>query len=213
MSKSYSLRASAYLQIQPIKGLVFKSQFGYNMSASTYRSYSAIAHWSNNSNVTMDNVGQSASAGHDWKLDNTLSYTFNLGDHQIDAMVGQTLEKWGMGENVSSGGNNSIFPGYITPTTDVSSVMNYAWVDNTKPTELSQRSAGGSVWGSGAIASFFGRVNYNYKEKYLLTLIFRADGSSNFAKGKRWVISPPHRLDGFFQTKTSWPAQPVWLTS
>ena len=190
MSKSYSLRASAYLQIQPIKGLVFKSQFGYNMSASTYRSYSAIAHWSNNSNVTMDNVGQSASAGHDWKLDNTLSYTFNLGDHQIDAMVGQTLEKWGMGENVSSGGNNSIFPGYITPTTDVSSVMNYAWVDNTKPTELSQRSAGGSVWGSGAIASFFGRVNYNYKEKYLLTLIFRADGSSNFAKGKRWGYFP-----------------------
>ena len=189
-SKSYSLRTTAYLEIQPIKNLVFRSQFGYNMSASNYRSYTAISAWSNNARTSIDNVSQSGSMGHDWKLDNTLSYSFNLTDNQFDIIIGQTAEKWGMGQNISASGSNSIFPGYINPTTDIRSVMNYAWVDNTKPTELSQRGAGGSVWGEGAIASFFGRINYNYKEKYMATVIFRADGSSNFARGKRWGYFP-----------------------
>ncbi len=189
-SKSYSLRTTAYLEIQPIKNLVFRSQFGYNMSASNYRSYTAISAWSNNARTSIDNVSQSGSMGHDWKLDNTLSYSFNLTDNQFDIIIGQTAEKWGMGQNISASGSNSIFPGYINPNTDISSVMNYAWVDNTKPTELSQRGAGGSVWGEGAIASFFGRINYNYKEKYMATVIFRADGSSNFARGKRWGYFP-----------------------
>lgn len=41
-----------------------------------------------------------------------------------------------------------------------------------------------------SISSFFGRVNYDYKETYLLTLVMRADGSSNFAKGNRWGYFP-----------------------
>lgn len=189
-SKSYSLRTTAYLEIQPIKNLVFRSQFGYNMGASNYRSYTSIAAWSNNARTSIDNVSQNGSMGHDWKIDNTLSYSFNLNENQFDILVGQTAEKWGMGQSISSSGANSIFPGYISPDTNVDDVMNYAWVDNTKPTELSQRGAGGSTWGKGAIASFFGRINYNYKEKYMATLIFRADGSSNFARGKRWGYFP-----------------------
>jgi TonB-linked SusC/RagA family outer membrane protein len=160
------------------------------MSASNYRSYTAISAWSNNARTSIDNVSQSGSMGHDWKVDNTLSYSFNLNDNQFDVLIGQTAEKWGMGLNLNSSGANSIFPGYISPNTNIKDVMNYAWVDNTKPTELSQRGAGGSVWGEGAIASFFGRINYNYKEKYMATLIFRADGSSNFARGKRWGYFP-----------------------
>ncbi len=38
--------------------------------------------------------------------------------------------------------------------------------------------------------SFFGRLNYNYKERYLLTLTFREDGSSKFARGKQWGFFP-----------------------
>ena len=38
--------------------------------------------------------------------------------------------------------------------------------------------------------SYFGRINYNYKEKYLLSATARADGSSKFAKGNRWGFFP-----------------------
>lgn len=45
-------------------------------------------------------------------------------------------------------------------------------------------------WGAGGLASFFGRINYDYNETYLLSLIMRADGSSNFAKDHRWGYFP-----------------------
>ncbi len=181
LSKNYALQSSAYLEIQPIKNLVFRSQFGYKMTASSYRSYDGIRHLSNNTNVTMDNVYQSASSGHNITLDNTVAYKFKVADkHQFDVVLGQSVEKWGMGSDINASGNNSIFEGSF----------DHAWVSNTKPTELSQRGAGGSPWGEGALASFFGRANYNYKETYMASLTMRADGSSNFAKGKRWGYFP-----------------------
>jgi TonB-linked SusC/RagA family outer membrane protein len=201
LSKNYALQSSAYLEIQPIKNLVFRSQFGYKMTASSYRSYDGIRHLSNNTNVTMDNVYQSASSGHNITLDNTIAYKFNVADlHQFDVVVGQSVEKWGMGSNIDASGNNSIFEGSF----------DHAWVDNTKPTVLSQRGAGGSPWGEGALASFFGRANYNYKETYMASLTMRADGSSNFAKGKRWGYFPSASAgwvmtnEGFMEDTKSW---------
>lgn len=201
LSKNYALQSSAYLEIQPIKNLVFRSQFGYKMTASSYRSYDGIRHLSNNTNVTMDNVYQSASSGHNFTLDNTIAYKFNVADlHQFDVVVGQSVEKWGMGSNINASGNNSIFEGSF----------DHAWVDNTKPTELSQRGAGGSPWGEGALASFFGRANYNYKETYMASLTMRADGSSNFAKGNRWGYFPSASAgwvvtnEGFMENTKSW---------
>ena len=211
LSENYGLQTSAYLEIQPIKNLIVKSQFGYRMSASRYRSYDGIRHLSNNTNVTIDEVSQSASSGHNYTFDNTVSYSFVINEaNKFDVVLGQSIEKWGMGANVNSSGKNSIFPG----------LFDYAWVDNTKPTELSQRGAGGSPWGDGSLASFFGRINYNYNETYLLSLVMRADGSSNFSRGNRWgyfpsvsagwVISNESFLDGtrqwldFLKIRGSW---------
>src|SRR5690606_2306157 len=77
----------------------------------------------------------------------------------------------------------------------------------------------GVHWPMGSIASVFGRVNYNYNETYMATLTLRADGSSNFAPGKRWgyfpsasvgwVLSNEDFLQGneginFFKLRASW---------
>lgn len=181
LSTNYALQSSAYTEIQPIKNLVFRSQFGYKMTSSTYRSYDGIRHLSNNTNVTLDNVFQNAGSGYNTTLDNTLAYKFIVADsHQLDVLVGQSVEKWGMGSNINASGNNSIFAGSFAN----------AWVDNTKPTVLAQRGAGGSPWGEGALASFFGRANYNFKETYLASFTMRADGSSNFPSGNRWGYFP-----------------------
>jgi TonB-linked SusC/RagA family outer membrane protein len=201
LNKSYALQTSAYLEVQPIRNLTFRSQFGFKMSASAYRAYDGIRHLSNNINVTLDRVDQNAGSGHSTTFDNTLTYRFKIADqHQFDAMIGQSLEKWGMGQNVNASGNNSIFPG----------LFDYAWVDNTKPTVLSQRNAGGSPWGSGALASFFGRVNYNLKETYMASFTMRADGSSNFARGNRWGYFPSASAgwvmsnESFLESTKSW---------
>ena len=46
------------------------------------------------------------------------------------------------------------------------------------------------------LASFFGRFNYRFDERYLFTFTMRADGSSKFAKGNRWGISRQLLLPG-----------------
>lgn len=180
LSKNHNLNTSAYLQIQPVKGLIFKSQFGYKMSASSFRDWSKIYSASNLDMNANEHVGQNQSVGYNWTLENTLLYQLRLDLHSADIVIGQSAEKWGYGENVSSGASINIFNGE----------WKYAWVDNMKPNALDQISAGGSPWGTGALASFFGRVNYNYKETYMASFTMRADGSSNFARGNRWGYFP-----------------------
>jgi len=181
LNKDHVLNTSVYLQIQPIRGLVFKSQFGYGMSGGTYRTHDEIARWSDNANQSVERVHQSASLGYNWTLDNTVTYNFAYEEHGVMLQAGQAVEKWGYGENISSGGSINNFTGLG---------WDYAWTDNLRPTQLSERTAGGEPWGEGAMASFWGRAMYNYMEKYMITVTMRADGSSNFARGNRWGYFP-----------------------
>src|SRR5690606_35625309 len=48
----------------------------------------------------------------------------------------------------------------------------------------------GAPWDKYRRASYFGRLSYNYLEKYIFNATFRKDGSSNFAKGHRWGFFP-----------------------
>lgn len=181
-SNKFTLQTSTYLQVEPIKNLVFKSQYGFKYSSSASREYTNVYKLSTQTEVTVDEISQNASSGHSWTLDNTLSYHFPvLNDHIFDVVMGQSVEKWGYGQRVGASAQNSIYSG---------AGFDYAWVSNTKPKELSQVGYSGSPLDEGGIASFFGRVNYNYHEKYLATITLRADGSSNFAKSHRWGYFP-----------------------
>lgn len=176
ISKSHGLNMTAYLKIEPIKNLIFKSQFGYKMSSNDYRSYTPVYKISQTNFNSVDNVTQSGGQGWSYTIDNTLNYILNKGKHNIDAMVGQSFEKWGMGENYSAKSSNLIFSGF-----------DYAWLSNAQSTT---HTVSGGPWDSGALASFFGRINYNYNETYMASAILRVDGSSNFARGHRWGYFP-----------------------
>ena len=52
-----------------------------------------------------------------------------------------------------------------------------------------------------AMRSYFGRINLNWDNKYLLEANLRADGSSKFAPGNRWDIFRPFQPDGAFLKK------------
>ena len=179
-NKEHALNTMVYLQIQPIKGVTFRSQFGYRMSGGTWRDQNQIANWNNVNPAFVESVGQSAWIGYEWKLSNNLTYQTSFNRHNITVQVGQDAEKWGFGESVGANGRINIF--------DLG--WDYAWVNNLQPSPTNMPGISGSPWGEGAIASFWGRAMYNYKETYLLTLIMRADGSSNFARGHRWGKFP-----------------------
>jgi hypothetical protein len=130
---------------------------------------------------TIDKVNQSLSSGHNWTWENTIAYSFNKGQHSFNALIGQSLEKWGMGESLNVTNGYSLFDDFA-----------HAWIDNTQNLTSGVTTLYGSPWGEGGIASFFSRVNYDYKETYMLSAVMRADGSSNFAAslGIFSVVSP-----------------------
>lgn len=179
-SRGYGLNLSANLKISPIKNLVVKSQFNYKMSASTYRDYSKIFKLTTRDFSDNDIVSQSASAGWDWSWENTINYKFDIAqDHHFDALIGNTLEKNGFGESVNARNKNGKWP----------NDWEHAYVSNMSG-DPGTGDVGGMTWGDYGLASFFGRINYDYKEKYLLSVVVRRDGSVNFMRGHRWGTFP-----------------------
>lgn len=179
-SKNHDLAGSFYLELQPVRNLVYRSQFGYKMSASSYRSYSPIYTLSATAFRSNDQVSHNMSAGLSWTFENTLTYNFKLAEaHSFTVLAGTSAEKWGLGDNVGGTNVNSLFNDF-----------QHAYLDNTPLITLDKTSIGSSPWGEGSLMSYFGRISYSYKEKYMATAILRADGSSNFAPGKRWGYFP-----------------------
>ena len=179
-SKNHNLNMSANVQIQPIKGLILKSQFGYKLSANTYRGYTPAFEDLSSTNINkVASANQSASLGWNYTFENTLNYKFKINSNHFDALVGQSVEKWGLGESVGGTNINLLFDGW-----------KYAYLSNTTGATAGSTSVTGGPWSQGGLASFFGRINYDYNETYMATVVMRADGSSNFAPGKRWGYFP-----------------------
>ena len=179
-AKSYSIRVNPYIEIQPVKGLIFKSNFGYKYYATENRSYMPAYNLGGKSIETLDRVNQSMISSYSYTIENTINYKTSINNaHNINALLGQSVEANGFGASISGSNRGSIFDSF-----------DYAYLNNVKTLNTSNLSINGSPNGRSSISSVFGRVNYDYKEKYLASVIMRADGSSNFAKGKQWGYFP-----------------------
>lgn len=192
ITKNHWLQANVYLQLEPLKGLKLKTSFGYQMSAATWRSFVPVYKLSTQNFANENQVSQGSNSGNQWQWENTINYVFKLGNHSFDALLGQSIEKTGMGEGVSGTNINSIFNDF-----------KHAWLDNTPVISSSRTQLSGSPWGDGRLSSFFGRINYDYDNRYMATVVLRADGSSNFARGHRWGWFPSVSA-GWIMTEEKW---------
>ena len=108
----------------------------------------------------------------------TLTYSKRLfTDHKFDIMVGQEYRN-------EMSNNNYMYNTRFSEALSPEDVFANFGMGNGVPTVTSFVDADVKT------ISFFGRLNYNYKERYLLTLTFREDGSSKFARGKQWGFFP-----------------------
>ena len=209
-TQSHNLRVNPYLEIQPLKGLILRSSFGYKLSTYQGRSYVPVYDLGGRSNAVLDQVNQSLSTGYGFQFENTINYKTRINNaHNINALIGQSIEMNGFGNSVSGSNQGSIFNSF-----------EYAYLSNVKTLNASNLSINGAPWAKSSIESFFGRVNYDYKEKYMASIIMRADGSSNFAKGKQWgyfpsvaagwlmseesFMEPTRKVIDYFKLRASW---------
>ena len=114
-------------------------------------------------------------------------------------MVGGSAEKIGLGESLSGDNANSLFNSF-----------DYAYLVNNKTIDPAFTHLSGSPQVMSRIVSGFSRLSYDYQQTYLLTAVFRADASSNFAPGKRvgyfpsvsggWAVTN----ENFMESTKSW---------
>ena len=199
-NKGWRLQTNFFLEFSPIKDLTWRTSAGWLYRHRESRSYTPVYELSAKSSNPNDDISQSQSYSIRWSLENTLNWKKSFGLHNIDALLGQSVEKWGYGNGVSVTNSNSLFPGSF----------DHAYIANANVVDPAYTSIGGSPESQGSLASFFGRVNYNYNETYLLSLVLRADGSSNFAHGKRWGYFPSVSAgwvmtnESFMESTKSW---------
>lgn len=168
------------------KNLKFKTEFGYDTyKVDTKRFYGPTTYY-------VKNVPASANQGKPaitltnqyrtkFRNTNTISYDFKdifgkNSDHSLNVLLGEEyiVMKNELMTNTAHG-----FPANFTSAE--------AWKFTTQgtPFEINDFYDPDDI-----LNSYFGRINYNYKEKYLLSATARADGSSKFAKGNRWGFFP-----------------------
>ena len=187
---SQRLMADVYAELEPVKNLKLRSVFGINYYASEYRSFEPFYQFSiytyNKDHTT---ILQNMSKGHTLTWTNTAGYDFTLADdHAINALVGMEATRYQ--GTFLSGSNRDL----LSQFNDFS----HAYLDNTTGQAhldsdgnvVETRSVGGRPEHDYRRVSYFGRVGYNYKEKYMFNATLRADGSSKFAKSNRWGYFP-----------------------
>ena len=205
-SRNINTSATAFVTIQPIKGLRFRSQFNFNWGSGAYRSFGEPRSPSAGSGtVTSYNVSQSSWLSTNWSVENTLTYDLPIiAGHKISAMVGQSFQSSGWSSNLS--GSNTVDDGQQKATLKD---WDSAWLANFS-TDLAKASLSGNPNDEEYLASWFGRLTWDYKEKYMATATLRYDGSSIFNEGKRWGWFPSVSAgwmisnENFMQSAQSW---------
>ena len=158
------LIASFYGEIKPLKGLTIKTQYGIDNARVEDQLFWSPLH----GDGFNDNGYASNMASHikQWTWTNTANYGFSVGDHSFDLLAGTeateySYSRWGIEK---------------LDLTDVKFIDEQA-------TFLTDNAAGDYL-GSNSLVSYFGRLNYDFKSKYILSVNYRRDGYSGL--GEKW---------------------------
>lgn len=184
--------ASAFVEAKIINGLKFKSQYNIDyLTAYTDQAWDATI----GDGSSLAGLAQTVNnERRNWSWFNTLNYTKRINNHEFGALAGieytKTFGQWHYASGVSL--NDPLF----------------RLIDPANYTTVSAQSA---VDASNGLASYFGGVNYGFKNKYLATFNFRADAYSGFGKDNRWGYFPSGSLAWKISDEKFWGKR--WVVS
>ncbi len=171
-SNDYRVTASGDLTVNIFTGLDFKS------IASVYISYSKALDFAKRNSAAAGTVNRGQYNDRlytDLLSENTLTYNKRINEHAITVLAGFTAQK------IATKNEQAV--GLDYPSDNITTLNNALTI------EQGANSTFTDVYKEGLI-SYLGRVNYSFKDKYLLSASIRADGSSRFAPGHKWGSFP-----------------------
>ena len=173
-STKFQLLMNPYIQIQPIRQLTLRTQFGANLWYQREDKYNYAFHIDALEQSAKNSDERNYSDQLNWSWTNTATYMDTFAEkHNLTVMAGFTAERyanyWANASRQDIPGNSDLLHEVGAGTGD-------------------QFANGGTSYQT--LASVLGRVMYNFDSRYYLTASIRYDGSSRFPKGNKWATFP-----------------------
>ena len=173
----WRLFGNAYVDVKPFAGFTFRSSFGIDYYSSFINSKGYTYH----SDIVNNDIAKTTLSHNNevnWTWSNTANYAFKVADkHNFTVLLGAELNKQTVVDF------SAYSEEYAIETPD------YMWPNAATGT---MRNTGAKV--GYRLASFFGKVDYNYDDLILASFTIRRDGSSRFGKDNRWGTFPAATL-------------------
>lgn len=166
------LLATSFIEVKPIKDLTLKANLGIDRNYQKHKVYLPKTTLYGAKKDGQADIAQYDKS--DYLLELTANYAKQFGNHNLNALVGYSFQRF-TDESLSAGNSQFLIDGFL--------------YNNLGAGAYPKPSVGSSA-SKDEMASFFGRVNYTFKDRYLLTATLRADGASNFAQNNRWGYFP-----------------------
>ena len=167
---------NGFLEVKPIKGLTLRSNFGIDFKTSFINAMTNTY----KSDIVRNDIAKTTLSNNNetnWTWSNTAQYVTTIDKHNIDVLGGIEVSKQSIVDF------SAYSEGYALEDID------YMWPNAATGT---MRNSGAKV--GYRLASFFGKVNYNWDDLLLASFTIRHDGSSRFGKAHRWGTFPAASL-------------------
>jgi len=174
---------NGYASLEPIKGLTLKTSAGTDLN---YSKMKFLIQSEGPYRPTGASLEHKQNQTYSWLIENTMTYRGAIGNHTFTALLGQSSQKFyreGLGIAVEENDPGNILVGNDPFFVD-------GWYFNNGVHDHLTDSHKYAEVGEWTVASYFGRFNYSYDERYLLTATLRRDGSSKFGEDNKWGTFP-----------------------
>ncbi len=175
---------SAYIDVEPIKGLVFESKFGLQFYSNSYHYYTDTFP-QNVYSAPYTSFTEGSGWSSDWRWTNKVSYDFTINNiHKISAFAAYESSYDVYRESGASTPN-------ILHSTPSFQYLNYGVPADTTGGVFNTVNGFGESYST---TSVFGNVNYSLLNKYLFSFVIRSDGSSKFGTFNRYGTFPSYSV-------------------
>ncbi|MEI6183946.1 MAG: TonB-dependent receptor [Bacteroidota bacterium] len=182
---------NAYLEIAVNKHIKVKSTIGGKLAYWGSQGFTPVAYLSATNNVTKNSFGKSTNTTLNWNIENTIMYSNKIKDHNFNVLLGQ-------GAYVDNNGG-----GTYASISDLP-ISSYEDASFNFPTTAANSNSSTYDLTIHKVSSLFARVNYDYKEKYMFTGIYRRDGSTRFGANNKFGIFPSFSLGWVASKEDFW---------
>lgn len=183
---------NAYVEVEPIEGLKIRSTAGGKLAYWGGEGFTPVAYLNASFVISQNNISRTTNKGFGWNVENTISYTREIDNHNFSVLLGQGVYV----DNITSGEGVTYFDIPVDSYRDAS--FNFS-----VPTE--QIDAFAYTGAEHKVTSLFARVTYDYNEKYLFTGIIRRDGSSRFGSNNKFGVFPSFSIGWVPSREDFWP--------